>query len=259
MSKQYISETLTKICKLYPPELVEHMRRDIERMEFHIGLAMEGRSIETVQELSVCDLGGGNTLFSVGFAAFGVKRSILVDDLSDPDNDWIFENDTSPHAHYGVQIFQRDLLQHGLDGIEDQLDVVTCFNSMEHWHNSPKKLFAEVFSKLRAGGKFILSAPNGVNLRKRITVPFGRGKWSALDDWYESERFRGHVREPDVEDIVCIARSMGLIDLKVLGRNWSGYYSQKPLIRAMTVIADQPLRLFPTLCADIYVVGRKPG
>ena len=62
---------------------------------------------------------------------------------------------------------------------------------MEHWHNSPKKLFHEVMAKLKKGGIFILSSPNCHNLRKRISVPLGYGKWSSMEGWYEEEKFRG--------------------------------------------------------------------
>ena len=43
----------------------------------------------------------------------------------------------------------------------------------------------------------MVGVPNCVNLRKRLTVPLGRGKWSPMADWYEQPSFRGHVREPD--------------------------------------------------------------
>ena len=33
--------------------------------------------------------------------------------------------------------------------------------------------------------------------------------------WYEPELFRGHVREPDVDDLRYIARDMGLEDVVV--------------------------------------------
>ncbi|MDP7572132.1 MAG: hypothetical protein QF391_11060, partial [Myxococcota bacterium] len=44
----------------------------------------------------------------------------------------------------------------------------------------------------------------------------------------------------------------------VWGRNWAGYLGglvPAPLMR----VIDHALRPFPTLCSDIYVVGRKPA
>ena len=65
-----------------------------------------------------------------------------------------------------------------------------------------------------------------MNLRKRITVPLGYGKWSRMEDWYEEDRFRGHVREPDVADLRYIGADLDLKNIEILGRNWLGYQSR---------------------------------
>lgn len=75
-------------------------------------------------------------------------------------------------------------------------DAITSFDSMELWHHSPSKLFFEITSQLKPGGVFRLGVPNCVNLRKRLTVPLGFGKWSAMQDWYEEENFRGTCVNP---------------------------------------------------------------
>ena len=111
---------------------------------------------------------------------------------------------------------------------------------------------------LRPGGRLVIATPNCVNLRKRITVPLGRGKWSALEEWYDHELFRGHVREPDVDDLRFIAGDIGLQDFRIVGRNWNGYYSGSGLIRALTGVFDPLLRLKPSLCSDLYLIGNAP-
>jgi len=93
---------------------------------------------------------------------------------------------------------------------------------MEHWHHSPKAFFHRVTRSLRPGGLFLLCGPNSVNLRKRFSVPFGRSNWSSMEDWYEQQVFRGHVREPNVNDLRHIARDLGLVVISVFGRNWLG-------------------------------------
>jgi len=100
--------------------------------------------------------------------------------------------------------------------------------------------------------------PNCVNLRKRLSVPLGIGKWSRMEDWYEEQEFRGHVREPDVADLRYIALDMGLKDVQILGRNWLGYASRSRFVRLGTWIVDMPLRMFPSLCADLYMTGHSP-
>lgn len=257
MSPSEIREHLRQLAAQYPPGLQERQTRDIPRIAYHIGLAMDAVRPRPPSELEICDLGGGIGLFSAGCAACGMKRVVLADDFNDPVNLQTGAGILGLHRRLGVEVASRDVVAEGLQGIPGAFDVVTSFDSMEHWHHSPKRLFAEVAERLKPGGAFILGVPNCVNLRKRITVPLGRGKWSAMQDWYEPERFRGHVREPDVADLVYMARDMGLIRHRILGRNWMGYASANPAVRLVTPFVDRLLRLRPQLCADIYLSGWK--
>ena len=99
--------------------------------------------------------------------------------------------------------------------------------------------------------------PNCVNLRKRITVPFGFGKWSSMSSWYEQEKFRGHVREPDVSDLIYMANDIKLTNIKIYGRNWLGLTSNNKFIRVLSRMIDPILKFFPSLCSDLYMVGTK--
>jgi SAM-dependent methyltransferase len=222
---------------------------ELERVQFQISLAYRPGA-------RVCDVGGGLGLFSLGCAALGMQ-AVLVDDFADPVNEEEGDGSLALHRELGVEVVKRDAVHEGL-GVPGPFDVVTSFDSMEHWHHSPKALFREVRAALRVGGRFVLGVPNCVNLRKRITVPFGRGKWTSMEDWYEPPRFRGHVREPDVGDLRYIARDMELRDVRVLGRNWLGYRNRSGAARAVTLVLDHALRAFPGLCSDIYLVGTAP-
>jgi SAM-dependent methyltransferase len=182
---------------------------------------------------------------------------VLVDDFDDAVNHRVGASILDLHRARGVEVVSRDVVEKGILDIPGSFDVVTTFDSMEHWHQSPKRLFHEVVQKLNAGGAFVLGVPNCVNMRKRLTVPFGIGKWSGMQEWYEADRFRGHVREPDIGDLKYIARDMGLRDVRLFGRNWLGYYSARRAIRLATKVMDYPLRLRPSLCSDIYLIGRK--
>jgi 2-polyprenyl-3-methyl-5-hydroxy-6-metoxy-1,4-benzoquinol methylase len=256
-----VPDLLNKIARQYPADMVAGQIRDIPRIAFNIATSLSsspGLSAENCKAAEICDLGGGIGLFSVGCAALGVKRSVLIDDFNDPINHSVGDSVLDIHRGHGVQVISRDVLAEGIGDLDGTFDAITTFDSMEHWHHSPKKLFAQVVDKLKPGGIFVLGVPNCVNMRKRITVPLGYGKWSAMEHWYEEARFRGHVREPDIDDLKYICRDMRLVDVQIWGRNWLGYYSPKALIRAVTSVVDYPLRIWPQLCADIYVTGRKP-
>lgn len=247
-----IETTLEAVARLYPAHMVAGQLLDVHRIAFNIRLALNGAE---PRGLSICDIGGGVGLYSLGCAALGM-RSMLIDDFGDQVN--IREGDAAlaVHRKYGVTVLARDVVAKGVADIGEPFDIVTIFDSMEHWHHSPKRLFAEVREKLlKPGGRFVLGVPNCVNLRKRITVPLGYGKWTSMEDWYEQPVFRSHVREPDVDDLRYIARDMRLKKTKILGRNWLAYVNSRRTIRVIAPVADAVLRPFPGLCSDIYLVG----
>jgi SAM-dependent methyltransferase len=252
---QMVEGILEGVARSYPSKLIDDQLGDIPRIAFNIRLALNGADPRAI---SICDIGGGVGLFSTGCAALGMN-ALLIDDFADPINRRVGDSVFVVHKKYGVRILSRNVITDGLADISERFDVVTTFDSMEHWHHSPKRLFRQVGDQLlKPGGRFVLSVPNSVNVRKRLSVPLGIGKWSSMEDWYEEPEFRGHVREPDVADLRYIAIDMGLKDVQILGRNWLGYGSRSGFVGLGTWIADRPLRMFPSLCADLYMTGHSP-
>jgi len=249
-----IEQALRDVISRYPADQQPRQIEDIPRQAFHVGLVMSAKG----SSARVCDIGGGTGTFSVGCAAVGMKAT-LIDDFRDSINIRQGTNVLDVHRSYGVDVISRDVVEQGIEFPPESFDMVTTFDSMEHWHHSPKKLFAQVMRCLAPGGVFLLCGPNSVNLRKRVMTPLGRNKWSHMNDWYEQERFRGHVREPDLDDFRYIARDMGLVDCKTFGRNWLGYVGRSGWRQTLIRAIDAPLRWFPSLCADIYIMGRKSG
>ena len=249
-----IRQTLLELAQKYPPEMREHQLNDIDRMAFNIDIATQGLP----ESATICDIGGGIGLFSLGCAALGYK-AILVDDFLDSNNLGKVEKALELHKAEKVEIIQCDAVHDELPLEADSVDCVTTFDSMEHWHHSPKKLFHRLREIVPGGGRLVIGVPNCVNLRKRITVPLGIGSWSRMEDWYEEEVFRGHVREPSVADLKYIARDLGIEDYTIYGRNWLGYKSASGATRMATRIIDPVLKFRPTLCSDIYLVGTMKG
>ncbi|MCE0482643.1 MAG: class I SAM-dependent methyltransferase [Methylacidiphilales bacterium] len=253
-----LTDLLTRVAREYPPSLVPEQVGDVPRIKFHIEYVLKAFPDRRPGDLSLCDLGGGIGLFSVGCAAAGFGRVVLVDDFRDRVNKEESSGSVfSVHEKYGVEVVSRDVIASGIADLGGGFDAITSFDSMEHWHHSPKRLFRQVMTALKPGGLFFLAVPNAVNARKRLTVPLGLGKWSSMESWYEEEIFRGHVREPDVDDLRYIARDMGLIEVEIIGRNWLGMNNHRAWVRAMSALADRPLRLWPSLCSDLYLAGRK--
>lgn len=260
-SVRALRKLLSEIAAEYPPppprepglDLVLHDRDlYVRRTAFDLHLLLS----RLPERGPVCDIGGGFGLFSLGLASLG-RPSMLVDDF-----DWLRRHEMGPTVfamfdRRGVQAIQRDVIAEGLDFPDGSLAAVTAFHVMEHVHSSPKRLHAAIVRSLLPGGVFMLGGPNCVNLRKRITVPLGKSKWSQMADWYEAETFRGHVREPDVADLHYIARDMGLRDVEIHGRNFLGMRSDDSVKRRLAHVSDRVLALRPSLCSDIYLLGAK--
>jgi SAM-dependent methyltransferase len=242
------SRVLVEIAMEYPAQMIERQLQDVARIGYHIGLVQRygktgGR---------ICDIGGGVGIFSPGCAALGYDTT-LVDDFKDGINLRFGNGAFAPHAKHGVRMVSRDVVAEPLDFPENSFDLITTFDSMEHWHHSPRRLFHGLRKALAPDGIFIVGVPNCNNLRKRITTLLGLGHWSAVRDWYEPDVFRGHVREPSVSDLRYICKDLDLDILTIAGRNWLGRRSY-PLLTKLT---DRALRTRPGLCADIYVVAAK--
>ena len=245
-----LKELVSGLSDTYPAGMRERERLDVERICFHVELVHR-------QGARLVDLGGGLGMFSPACASLGMD-AFLVDDFSDSVSDDHRIEDIPAHRNSGVHVIRTPVLEWGRYFESNSLDVVTIFDSMEHWHHSPRPVLIEAHRALRPGGTLLISAPNAVNLYKRFTVPLGRGNWSDFDDWFYPEQFRGHVREPVLADLLRLVDELGFIKLGVWGRNWAGYLGGK-LKRGITRVVDLPLRARPTLCSDLYVMAAKPS
>ena len=249
----HMQKLLDDLARQYPSSLIDSQLEDIRREAFHVSLVKDRIS----KGGHVGDFGGGLGLFSVACAAVGLD-STLVDDFDNPVNAAWPKDGLPIHHKYGVTVRNCSVFTDGLAFPPESFDIVTSFDSMEHWHHSPKRFFRRVVTWLKPGGFFIMGVPNCVNLRKRLTVPLGRGKWSTMADWYEQDCFRGHVREPDVADLHYIARDMNMVKTHIVGRNWLGYRLRTPVVRFLMPLIDQCLRPWPSLCSDLYLIAEKP-
>lgn len=252
MEVKEIERIALDIARRYPEQLRYIIDDDIARTAFHVELLLSHKG----KDIAVCDIGGGIALFSLVCAAIGMKVT-LVDDFSDETNRIVGNDVLDIHREFGIEIVSADVISEKLAFAPESFDAITTFDSLEHWHNSPKQLFYDARRWLKPQGLFVIGVPNCVNLRKRITIPFGIGKWSPMENWYEAKQFRGHVREPDVDDLLYIARDMKLENVEVIGRNWLGYISRFGFVRAATPYIDVLLQKFPQLCANIYMLGVK--
>lgn len=241
---------LQRIAQEYPPAHREPQLADIDRIVFNAGLVAE-----KAPGGSIVDIGGGTGMFTLACAAAGMKAVLIDDFAAEGDRDL---NVLSIHREHGVEVVAADLLAHLPKHPSQSLDAVTAFDVMEHLHHSPRSMFHELVTSLKPGGLFVIGVPNVANLRKRLTAPFGKLRWSPFEQWYGTPVFRGHVREPCVEDLYAIAADLELTDVRVIGRNWIGRSHPNRWLRLTIAFLDKLLQRFPALCSNLYLVARRP-
>jgi SAM-dependent methyltransferase len=241
--------TLEAVVDLYPEPLRPAERADLARHLFHLEQVHRPGG-------SLADLGGGIGTFSPACAALGMT-TWLVDDFGDAVNERFDLDAIGVHRRTGVRVVATPVRDFGRHFPDSSLDVVTCFESLEHWHHSPRPVLEEARRVLRPGGLLFLATPNAANARNRLRLLLGRPNGSRFEDWYYPETFRGHVREPVVAELVRMVAELGFERRAVWGRNWLG--SSRGWKRLATAAVDRALRPFPTLCKEIYVLAAKPA
>jgi SAM-dependent methyltransferase len=248
-----LEEAYHRVYGMYPGAASSAAASPDLRMKFNVQLVLDHAGANgNTRKLRVCDVGGGTSSFTPMLAAMG-HEAVLVDDFRDLAHYAEGKADLEAvHKPLGVEIVSRDVVSQGLDFPDQSFDVIACFESMEHWHASPRRVFKDVMRCLKAGGWFVLSVPNAVDLKKRWDTFWGVADWSSIPEWYESDVFRGHVREPTTRDLVHIGRDMGLSDVHIFGRTWI-LRTRGPVWRAIAKIVD----LRPGFSSSLYMVGRK--
>jgi SAM-dependent methyltransferase len=213
------------------------------------------------------DLGGGLSWFAPMAHEMGLECT-LVDDFGggggvDTRQPNATETVLDRVKKRGIRVIELDFLANPLPLGDASIEIVTCFHSLEHWHHSPKALFAELRRVLVPGGWIFIATPNAVNLRKRAFVLLGKSNLPMLHEWYDEPVFRGHVREPVVADLRCLLEWNGFAVRGTYGRNFIGRDSEalaflprgpRHLLGKATQVA---LQCFPSLCSDIHVIGQR--
>src|ERR1017187_5375877 len=123
MNIRKIEQELRKVASRYPADMIARQVTDIPRIAYNISLSFP--TAKPLNQATICDIGGGIGLFSVGCAAIGFRKVILVDDFGDQINQQVGNTIFALHTNYGVRVVSRDAVAEGLGDLNEQFDVVT--------------------------------------------------------------------------------------------------------------------------------------
>lgn len=251
MTEDELNTEFDRIVARYPNGLAEMVGKNRSRIVWQTMVVQENAPSGCL----VVDLGGGVVPFAALCSRAGFKARV-VDDFGDATYSEADQALKVLEAE-GVEIESTDLFDPAFE-VPSGTGFVTCHDSMEHWHNSPKALLHQTFHAIQPGGAIWVGVPNAANLRKRLTVPLGKATWSSMNDWYEEPVFRGHVREPVIADLNYISEDLGAGKSEIFGRNWIGYRHPSSFVRNTVPRIDGLLQRWPGLCSDIYLLKFKP-
>ena len=108
-----------------------------------------------------------------------------------------------------------------VDNRNIKFDLIMLNDIIEHLHDSPRFLLGKLDKLLAENGKYLITVPNSLNLKKRIKVLFGKTNYINFRTFFlhEGNHFRGHIREYSKDCLIEMSELMNYEILKVSGCN----------------------------------------
>jgi SAM-dependent methyltransferase len=206
---------------------------------------------------SLLDVGSGPMDKTAVFQRLGFSCS-AVDDLSDP---WHrlpgnVEKIVDFSQRMGIDFYLQNSENYSIPFPINSFDVVTSIAVIEHLHDSPRHILNAMGEHLRDEGLLIIVMPNAVNLRKRISVFFGKSNYNPVDEMlFSIGEYRGHVREYTLAETRYICEQTGF---EVLLAKTFEHIAPSRLSSGICEIYLAICTLLPTLRSGLLVVARKP-
>lgn len=92
---------------------------------------------------------------------------------------------------------------------ENSFEVVLWLATIEHIHNSPKRILEWIYRILKNNGIVIIDTPNILELRKRIMLLFGKSFMPPIQFIYNLPYHGDHHREYTKADLEYVIRQSG--------------------------------------------------
>jgi len=216
---------------------------------------------KSLKNKKVVDLGGGVDIFNLVLVKLGFEVTVV--DFFEYDLGWgdksdfntIFKKKFELFEKSGINFVNTDLINFNLQSLfkEKTIGLVSSYHCLEHFKESPVPLIISSLKVLEDGGQLIIEVPNSVNLIKRLKVLLGKTNYCNYYDYANSTNFTGHIREYSVEDLKKLSNILKLKNVEIFGRNYFGSLYEKFGDNIFTAAVDNLLKLFPGICASLFL------
>lgn len=239
-----IHEVRHKLPKALRADVSELIAREV----WHIRLAH-------VPNGRVIDLGGGYSPISAVLAKLGMEVTVVDTFASTKFYEQFSEAELREVLQsHGVTVIKQDLRAYDpaatlpLNSVDSVIShgTLTFFN--------PRVLLERCVAVLKPGGTLAVDFENAVSLKRRIRVAMGKTNVDAFQSYFFDQT---HKRYWTADELPSLAKHLQLAQAQVVGRNWTVYQSRKNMPRFALRFADHALQAIPSLCNEIYLIGRK--
>ena len=243
-----IRSMIVDVRRKLPPALRSDAPQVINKDLLHVQLTYvpNGRLI---------DLGGGYSPTSAVLAQLGMDVTV-VDTFASTKfyQQFSAQQLCDTLQSCGVKLVRADLREYDPTTVFEpaSVDSISCFETIYYFN--PRQLLDRCMRVLKPGGTLVVECTNAVSLLRRVRVLLGRTNINTFQDYFFDDVHQRFWVKGDVE---ALSHYLKLSEFRLLGRNWSLYQSRKELPEAALALADNGLRPFPTLCNDIYLIGKK--
>ena len=182
--------------------MTEHlMRNELPRVRASLEMLPKANG----DKRTLVDIGAA-TFWLPAYQALGYERLIIVTKLRNTENLAMEEIDRWAHGQCVETVF-ADVDLAPLPFPPASIDVVCCFELLEHLALDPMLVVAESNRVLKAGGYLLLSTPNIASWEAALKLLRGKNPnlWSAYSRNHEHSKVRHHreYTAMEVERLLC--------------------------------------------------------
>lgn len=234
----YFSKYKNNLPQEILSEEKKYLNRHTNRLLFSAKLVDE---IAGGRKLKVLDVG-----IHAGYLAYLLKSK----------GHEVYGVDEDMHAFWGkrfasehIEFSVCNLVRENLPFKDEEFDVVTFLEVIEHLPVLPNLVLQELKRVLRKGGFLILSTPNPLSFRSRVKILLGRWPYSLTSS-------SGHFREYNIDELTFLIKKVGLNITRIEYRTFD-FLHMSLLHKILSFIQRVGNEIFPNLRDYIVLIACK--